>query len=464
MPVYTADSRSPLLYDSITGKLIGYTANDGKQYDLTGVLLGDRTDVPLMSLTEAGEFQIGGVAPTSAQRASVRAGLGVDRSFSLSSLGPARIVTLGASITNGSSSSNAGTTAYSPMIANSASHRIMLRQVVYKGHPGQSAPYIATQVQAALALKPDVLILGPDFGTNEASLSATYAGLAENYIAPFMDVLAACRAVGVRLVSCLTLPQGSEAADANTHIGIRRQNAWLSQVATKLGVDVIDTYTPMISSSTGYLNTSYYASGADPVHPNDTGHAALASAMATWIGANLQQIPWPAGKGAIGLNANTLMTGAGTTPDTWTVTVSPSTFAGVRTNALAAPVDATDLPIGRWYSVNCDASASGHGTLYTGSAAFSVTPGETLIVFGYIKSEGAGIVRAITWNVTATGLHAILMQPTNEAASKPFFHEITVPTGCTSMRLALQITTTAGQVAKGYIGACDAIRPSDLGY
>lgn len=84
MPVYTADSRSPMLYDSITGKPIGYTGNDGKQYDLTGVLLGTNTNVPLLSLDPTAGLLLGGAAPNEQQRAAVRAGIGAAPEISVS--------------------------------------------------------------------------------------------------------------------------------------------------------------------------------------------------------------------------------------------------------------------------------------------------------------------------------------------------------------------------------------------
>ena len=413
-------------------------------------------DKPL-TLDAALGLQSGGAALTPSQRAQMQSGFGLAQSPLLKLIGPTRITFLGASITNGSSATNAGTTAYSPLVGNTGNHRRVLKETPYFGYPGQWAAYIATQLQTALASKPDVLILGPDFGTNGAASCVTAEGLTTNYITPLLEILDGCRVAGVRLVVCMTLPQGSEQADANTHIGIRLQNAWLAQSGRKLGFSVIDTYTTLIDHATGYLAAAYYNS-ADPVHPIDAGHTAIAAVINTWIAANIPEIPWPVGVGVIGLNANPLMKGAGTTPDNFAATVSPSTFAGVRTNVLENRADVNDLPAGRWYKVTADASASGHGALRTGTLAFSVTPGEQLMVYGYVKATGAATVQINTWNVSTTANHATLLTSPNDGVSRPFFSLVTVPAGCTSMRLIMTITTTTGQTGVGYLGAIDVLR------
>jgi len=77
MPVHTADSRSPLLYDSITGKLVGYTDNTGVDRDLGGAVLdhANPTAMAMVALTPTG-LAIGGSEPTSAQKVQMRAGIG----------------------------------------------------------------------------------------------------------------------------------------------------------------------------------------------------------------------------------------------------------------------------------------------------------------------------------------------------------------------------------------------------
>lgn len=413
-----------------------------------------------MTATRSNAFPPPSSAFTATEEASVRALVSRDgnlygRSAAMSLL---KIVTLGASITNGSSATNAGTTAYSPLIGSTGNQAKWIKQVPYFGYPGQKATYIVDQVATALAENPDILILGPDFGTNGAADAD--ADLSAAYIQPLLAVYAACRAAGVTMLACLTLPQGSGQTDAATHRGIRKQNVWLSTTAPKLGIGVIDTHSPVLDNATGYLSASLHS---DNIHPNDTGHALIAAAIVAHLNTAITAKPWPVGGGACGLNLNPLMVGVGTTPDSWTVTVSPSTFAGTRTNALEARVDATDLPVGRWYKVICDASVSGAGALRTGTFTFNVTAGEKLLFLGWLKATGAGVVSAEIWNVQTSASAGRLALATNGAASVPFASIVTVPAGCTSMRLALQISTSAGQTATGYIGACDVIRPGDLG-
>jgi lysophospholipase L1-like esterase len=368
-------------------------------------------------------------------------------------VGPVKVVTLGASITNGSNSSNAGTLSYSPMLGKTASNRRIDRVVANFGYPGQTASYIYSQISNALAVKPDLLILGPDFGTNSALASATdgYAEFGQYVILAKL----ACRAAGVRMAACTTLPQGASSS-ATTHKGIRSQNLWLTLMAAKLGVDVIDVHAEMLDQSTGYLSSSY--DGGDGIHPNDVGHAKIGSLIATWIDANLTQIPWPVGVGTAGLTLNPLM--LGTTSTNWNLTISPSTFAGTTTHSLDPRVDATDLPAGQWHKTNCDATSAG-GALRTGCTSFAATAGETLLIFGYIKSAGTGTCSAIIWSVGSSSIAQTIVTPTNGAASVPFCLRYVVPT-TGNYSLGMNLVTTVGQNLTGWIGALDAIRVSSF--
>lgn len=379
-------------------------------------------------------------------------------------VGPQKVVTLGASITNGSSSTNAGTLSYSPMLGKTASMQRIDRVVEFFGYPGQQADYIYGQIGTALAAKPDILILGPDFGTNGADSSAGTAGEVWTYYGYYVQACAKmCRAAGVRMIACATLPQGVETANANVHIGIARQKQWLFSVGAKLGIEAIDTHTEMLDHTTGYLSTSYYA-GADPVHPTDAGHAQLATLIANYldaapVSANQAKMLWPVAVGPSGLAPNPLNTG--TTSTGWATTISPSTFTGTATHSLEARLSAADLPAGRWHKVNCDASAAG-GTLRSGTSNIAVTPGETLWFYGWAKSDGTGTASVIVWNGSTNALASTIVTLTNGAASIPFSQRFTVPVGCTNIRLALNLVTTVGQNLNGYMGAYDVVRPSYL--
>jgi lysophospholipase L1-like esterase len=376
-------------------------------------------------------------------------------------VGPEKLVVLGASITNGSSASNAGTTSYTPRLKEFVSPLKIEVPAIRAGYPGQRASYIYSQLPAALALRPDILITGPDFGTNGGG-EVTQSNVYELYGQYVISTANDCRAAGVRYIACKTLPKGANVAiEQPDHDGVRIQNQWLDMVARRLGIEVIDTYTPMIDPATGLLAAAF--DGGDGIHPPDAGHTQKATTIGAYLQATTTSIALPIGYGVSGITANPLMLGGGAAPTAWTTTVSPSTFSGVRTNAFESPIDATDLPIGRWYSVRADASSGGHGVLRTGTATFAVTPGEELIFCGYVKSEGTGSVSAAAWNVSASAVAAALGVPTNGGPSVPFWVRLVVPAGCTSMRLILSLTTTSGQNVKGYIGAADVFRPAMLG-
>jgi hypothetical protein len=347
------------------------------------------------------------------------------------------------------------------MLGKTASNRRIDRTVTNFGYSGQQASYIYSQLGNALAAKPDILLLGPDFGTNGADNSAGTSGeVWANYGVYIVLCAQACRAAGVRMIACATLPQASTSS-ANTHIGIARQKQWLFGVGVKLGIEVVDTHSEMLDQATGYLSATY--DSGDAVHPNNAGHAQLATLISNYLASAQEAVgkmPWPVAAGPGGLVANPLNIGANS--NGWSLTaLTGSTFAGTATDTHDNRVDADDLPAGRWHKVNCDASSAG-GTLLRGTTSMTVVPGEVVWVYGWAKADGTGTASVVIYNSSAFAVAQTLLTLANGAASVPFSIRFTVPAGCTSLRPALSCVTTTGQNLNAYLGACDVVRPSYL--
>jgi len=378
-------------------------------------------------------------------------------------MGGRRVVTLGASITNGSSATNAGSTSYSVVAGRALDARRFDSVVPFFGYPGQNPAFIFSQLQNALDAKPDILVLGPDFATNGAS-NLTPSTVHDLYGQYVIAAAKACAAVGVRLIVCMTLPQGSAAATAN-HDGIGVANAWLLLVGRKLGLEIVDTYTALLDHQTGFMAAAFFTS-PDNVHPIDTGHAALAAALAAYINTEPSPAvpPWPVcNSAAAGGLANPLMLGSGTTIVGWNNVVSPSTFAGTATYSTAARNDATDLPVGQWRTVRCDAASAG-GTLRSGSPTIPVVAGEILLCVGYTKATGTGSGSVRLWNGSASNdVSNITGTIVNDAASIPFARRLTVPAGCSLVRLNANLITTVGQDLTVYLGAANVFRVGQYG-
>ena len=380
-------------------------------------------------------------------------------------LGPARVVCLGASITNGSSSTNAGTLAYPAMLGKLASERRIGRAVLARGFPGEAPSYIITQLADALATYPDLVVIGPDFGTNIVTECAGADGSVVTFYGQYVAQAAQmCRAAGVRILVCTTLPMGSTVTDPVTKaIGICRQRQWLLGVYTKLGVEIVDTYAEMLDQSTGYLNAAY---DADGVHPNDAGHAVLGALIAAYVDApayNFQSIPMPAGV-AGGLAVNPLNIGAAATGGAsgWQASsLAGSTVGMTIADTIVNRVDATDLYAGRWHQLNLDGAGT-PGTYRRGINSITCVALETLWVTFQAKSSGTGTASVFIWNGSTSAVISSITL-VNGDPSITYSSRVQVPSGCTAIRLGLQGTITGGQNLNVLMGCYDLLRPSVYG-
>lgn len=372
------------------------------------------------------------------------------KSFAQRGYGGEVVGYLGASITNGSSASG-GSTSFVGLL-HTYGTRKRSNQYVRLAYPGTPANTIATHIGELLALRPDRVVVGPDWATN----AIAYADLQ----AATMTVIEACAAARVPLAFCKPIPFGSGASAGNKS-ALAQCAVWLGQVARRYGCGWIDTATPLTDPATGDMYASM--NSGDNVHPNDAGHAAMAVAISAYLDSVAADCDWPALGGGYGLLTNPLFTGAGTDP-TGGTGVGANNFVGTETRSLVARVDAADLPIGRWWKVrqNATGTAGGNRTYQAYSRAGSVIPGNWVLAVGCLKKEGSGQVRLQVMNGTtgiAIGTGASIPDSllTAGGPSVKMASVFQVPAGCSALHFWMTLVTAADQDNTGYFGGCDII-------
>lgn len=154
------------------------------------------------------KFSAGTAPEKAAFQASVSEGLMPVMLEERSGIGAAKLAAFGCSVSNGSNSTNAGTTSYGPQVKAISDH-MQISEVIRLGYPGQSSSYVASQLPALLAIKPTHVLIGPDFGTNSAALTVSQ-GIYTAYGQYIEQVVKTCRSAGIVVYACRTLPRGIE--------------------------------------------------------------------------------------------------------------------------------------------------------------------------------------------------------------------------------------------------------------
>lgn len=370
--------------------------------------------------------------------------------------GGRKIGFMGASVTNGASSSNASIASYQALTAVVAGTQKVRRwgESINGGVAGENSTQIAARVQGVLDQGAEVLVIGPDFGTNSAGQAIPLTQFQTDVIGSVDKA----KAAGVPVLVCTTLPRVST-ADAAIVTLIRTYNLWLSLWAAAAGVPLVDTHATL-ASATGSLAAAF--DGGDGIHPNDAGHLALAKAIGPALAALIRSEPWPAQSGPLtgfGMLANPLVNG--TTNWSGVATGTPTSVSA------DAPVAGDGLPAGNWLAIRQNNSGGGSTVTSQRGATMDATRwavGDKLLVCYHAKSnltDGRGLkVHVLDQANTA---RAVLLDTPQVGNPGPRMDVFTVPSGVTALRLTLSASALAGVDATHYIGAADVFNLTQAG-
>lgn len=366
---------------------------------------------------------------------------------------------VGASITNGSSASNAATRSYRAMARNIVGSAYISGASLLAAYPGQTSSYILGQMPSMLSSSPDVVVIGPDYQTNSAGNAFTLAQMQADFIAA-VDL---SRASGATVVACTNLQRGSgTSAGTMSLVGI--YNLWLREYCGRHGIPLADTYAATVDPATGYLLAAY--DSGDAVHPNDAGHLALAQAISPVLRSAIPLGPWPvmAPDISVGMLSNPLMAGtSGSVPSGWLD--YNGSYAGTRTFTSTAP-SGGDLPAGQWLNMSLNgASGTGYRNFATTNlSGWSV--GDELLLCAYVKCSdpiGTGLKVQFLDQTTAAATGGVRLDSPGVPTIGPVISRFTVPAGVTSLKLSLTGAVSAGQNITFSIGAVQVYNLTTLG-
>jgi lysophospholipase L1-like esterase len=358
-------------------------------------------------------------------------------------VGGSRVGWLGASVTNGSSSTNATSTAFKAMTpkivgTTAVQAESPLGKSVNAGVAGERSDQILARL-AALLPQVDVIVVGPDVGTNDASQSITLAAFQANIIA----MKAAADAAGKPIMFCLTIPRGSSATAAQALL--LSYNRWMRWWARASGVPLADTFTPLCVTTTGYLSGAY--DSGDGTHPNDAGHLAIANAISPVLSTLCPALtPWPIVAAGDGLIADPLLASS-----------SLSIYAGPFVSPSFSVITQSDWPAMLSVAgkrVTIDNSASGSSTNMTAgrsiTTGFSV--GDVLLIVMQLRDPDGISIPKVQVQDQSDAVKSVLFQNQPSATPGPFGYFYTVGAGVTTVKTAFVFNVGANTTRRLDIG------------
>ena len=363
--------------------------------------------------------------------------------------GGRRVGVVGASISNGSNSSNATVTSYRAQVQKRCGSSVV-GGIVLSAHPGQTSSYILTRMPEAIAGGAEIILLGPDFVTNSISNLFTVDQLRRDFIAAVRQA----RDAGLKLVACTNLPKTSSAGAAWLAV-LNAYNVWLRSYCVQQGIPLADVYRATVDPTTGYLLAAY--DSGDGVHPNDAGHDAIAAAIASVLTAAVGTVVWPVVAAGNGLLLDPLMT----TTAQWAVVSGSDT-----TKSLVAASNG-DIPVGGW--VRHSLSNSGGSTQKLSVQRVSMpagtwSPGDTCLWSFYVRASVKEAINKIVL-IEGTNIDAILFEQFPTASPGPMMVKFKIPSVVPSgfYRPGIVVAAPAYTDVTLDIGACDVFNLTRLG-
>lgn len=354
------------------------------------------------------------------------------------------------SISVGSNSTNASVNSY-PAVTRQLLGARMSGAWVQGGVAGNTTSQFLARIEAVISSGGQVMVyLG---GTNNAGQNDPIA----NFQADVTATKARFDQAGKPFMVCTVPPRAASDTEGATPY-ILAYNLWLRFWAASNGVPLADVFAALVDPATGYMRAEFVS--ADPVHPNDAGHAAIAAAIAPVLATILPKIVWPVvTKGGI------LADPLGTVTNDWVSTGGTPTA----TKSLVAPA-LGELVTGQWKRFTLDNTAGGstrtdtQATIIGTQASGVWAAGDRLLVCTKIRGSSASAINKIQMLDSSTAL-SVLYQQFQTATPGPLMSVFTVPTRTWtgSLRLAIAIQAAAGAIATVDIGETDVFNLTKSG-
>ncbi len=369
-----------------------------------------------------------------------------------------KILWLGDSITDGSSSTNTSVFSFRAMAPKIIGSEFLARfgalAAVNGGVPGDTAAQALARLPALISAHSPQLC-HVQLGTNASSSLAQY----QADMRAIFDVL---RAASIPYTVGLVPPRGASADAASierTHV----YNLWLRNECARQGVPVADTYAALVDSNAaaGTMLAAYDA--GDGVHPNNAGHLAMAQRVVDALEQLNPGLPaFVAAPGAPGLVPNVLQ--SATTG--WTAANSGSGTGWSSSISVEAPASDDVLTAGQWFRLavtNASGSSKTH-TRYLGLSPMPAAGDVLLIAYALKQSDGAtpgGAVKVEMAN--GTTVFSVLTESFGVAKPGRYLDVATVPASPSAIRLRLTVTAADGETNVGYLGQVQVWNLTALG-
>lgn len=350
----------------------------------------------------------------------------------------------GDSITTGTGATGASTSAYVAMVPKITGNALVSAQTVNSGVAGNTSAQLLARMPTVLSASPEFVHV--QIGTNDAGSAVSLATFQANIIA----IKALCDAAGVPMTMG-TVPPRSAATGSTVAAAIRSYNLWLRLWAPRAGVQLADVFTALVDPTTGYLAASL---DSDGIHPNDAGHLAMATAIATTLTRVLPVQPWPVSTAGAGYMIDPLATAI--TSDSW----APG--AGVVRTLVAASNG--DIPYGGWKRFTCT-NGTGSPVLQNASIALTTgfSAGDVILVAAYIRSSTALALNKIQIQNQALAVRTILFQQSPSPTPGPLLKTFTVTAGDTTLYINFLAAVPASSSVTFDVGAIDIFNLTTLG-
>lgn len=356
---------------------------------------------------------------------------------------PARIAFAGDSITAGASSTG-WRRAYRDQVLKLLGAR-MSQTHISAGVGGDRSDQLLVRIPGILAQNPDLVFVM--IGTNDAGQGISV----ENYQSNITAIVGATYGEGKEVVIGLVPPR----AAGGPVMGLTyNYNMWLRQWCDSKKIPCADTFTALVDPETGLMAPQY--DSGDGAHPNNTGHMALAIAVAKVLEqAQVTTLPvWQFTTAGIGLLTNPLMLN-GTTG--W------EHRAGPYTAPIVIPGEGTNLPAGNWIqfrdtntTTNSRISTYGHSL---GTKGTDWDEGDILLVGAYMNGPG----NKVQLLDGSAPVGPIIEQELPSTAYGPLLRTVQIPTGITGiLRLGFNLQAPPFSTATLEVGAVDVINLTKL--
>lgn len=236
------------------------------------------------------------------------------------------------------------------------------------------------------------------------------------------SIVEQCLFRGKRVVLCGGPPSNTPAIATR----LREMTAWARSLATQLGLDYIDLFTPVGVEATGAWAAGFTADG---VHPNAAGQDAIAAYNVTRLPDDLRPAPVLANLG----DTTNLLAGNGL----FEVDTNADGYADGWTNSslIAGTLTPRADGVGNWQSITADQSTD--YLQQAGITGWAV--GDVLALAGeWVNVDGTGV--SVELRFTGGSPYSVARAISARAetgGARTFYMEIPVPTGTTAVNLRL---------------------------